>query len=207
MGRGMRIPFAPAATLAWTAAAASGCIDAALPGEPVAAFDVVGTLDENGCGARAVPVHDPLRFSVELRRDGNTAYWRRDGERPAAGRVIGTRRYRFTMDSRVTATEATSQVQPGCTLAQTERVEASLTLHGQDGSVPAPADAGTGPSDPERSDAGVSGRHALTGSNRIELAPTAASHCGDLRAERGGPFLRLPCRIGFTLHGTERPAL
>lgn len=170
------------------------------PGEPVGSFRVVGSLEDNLCGPQAVPATDPVVFSVEIRRDGAQAWWRRP-DAPLVEGVVepdGTFRFHGTGRRVVVAPNPDAGV-PGCALDQQE--ELTIRLTGEVG-----ADAGVGADaaietlgDAAVGDAGA--RPGLEGRHTIHLTPSAGSNCTPALAAAGGPFLAIPCDVDYALSG------
>lgn len=182
--------------LAGVASAALGGCELDLPGESRGTFAVEGTLEENGCGAEAVPARDPLRFPVELREDDGRALWRRAQQPLVEGTIEDDGSYRFEARVRLDVLEADpAQGQAACVLVQQEVLTARVIGGGVSG------DAGAGGDASAVQDGGEA---RLEGTQVIDMKPAAGSDCSPVLAASGGPFLELPCTLAYTLDGTPR---
>src|SRR5687768_12661779 len=105
-----------------------GCVPE-YPGEVVAAFHVVGALEENECGTTAVPAMDPITFEVELRQDRGRGFWRRTDAPVVSGTYDeeGGFEFRTTRQVPVIAPEPETGVR-GCALEQREEVSGTVTF-------------------------------------------------------------------------------
>jgi len=206
----------PVRALVLIAALAVGACTPAYPGEPVGSFSVTGRLDRNTCGPEALPARNPLTFLVEIRERDGEAFWRLADRPVVSGVVTDDDTYEFVAHANVglIAPEPDLGV-AGCSLVQLETVEVSVeTVEQDDEADPEVADAGAPVSDAgdpaadadADADAGAMVEMALTGTNSIQLTPTAGSDCTAATVSAGGPFLALPCRVDYTLTGTERDA-
>ncbi|MFW6051193.1 MAG: hypothetical protein ACODAU_08460 [Myxococcota bacterium] len=184
----------------WLAVPAFCALSACVPeysGEPVGTYEVTGALEENACGSQAVDARDPVMFRVEVRREGDRAWWRRPDAPLVEGTVDADGVYSFRSQARRTVIEPDPDAgDPGCVVEQAETVEARLL--GTD------ADAGT----PE---AGMGDAAApptmLEGTHVIDLSPVAGSDCTAALAVSGGPFRALPCNVDYTLAGSPTDPL
>ncbi len=174
-----------------------GCQPKKLPGEPIGIYHVVGTLVDNECGSQAVPAENPLVFRVELRADGEKAYWHRADLPVVSGILIpSTGRFLFSAQSVWTAIAADPNLDyPGCTLNQQDTIEGTLEAS-DESSEDVQDDAG--------SDAGLD-TDEWTGTERIEMTPAAGSNCLPALITAGGGFQSLPCSINYDLLGTLLP--
>jgi len=194
------------------------------PGQAIGAFNAVGFLVEQSCGA-AIPAPDPLDLDFELRSEFNgRAYWRLLGGSMFAG-VEQEGEYTFQVS------QSWMVVEPdrfrgfvGCSVTQrdsftfvVEPVEPAVDLDAgvadagiadagtEDGGI---ADAGT--EDGGTADAGTDEQpdastepelFTLRGSQTTTIVPLAGSDCTPAVAALGGPFLALPCRVEYVLSG------
>lgn len=193
-------------------ALAFGCVPTEVPGETAGTFDIVGSLQENTCGATALPAHDPLVFSAEVRSDGTQGFWRRPEEASLPGSVLdGEYRFTFRQQLPVLAPDPASGY-VGCALIQEETIQAVIDDSLMLDDAGAPIDAGQADADEGDSggadggaDAGSDDTDPLApfgGTDIVTLVPAPGSNCVPLLAIAGGPFLELPCRIEYTLRGT-----
>lgn len=179
------------------------------PGELVGEYAITGTLRENTCGEDALPVAEVLSYTVQLRRDGATAFWL-IGSPPANQGVINAAGdIRFEREERFMVRQDAQPIDP--VLAEMD----PLALYGFD-----PFDPNADPEDADApctliiresidgtvlnierfdSDAGVD--VALEGSNAIEMRATSDSECSRVLQSAGGPFERLPCAATYELSG------
>lgn len=165
------------------------------PGNTAGTYKVVGSLQENTCGA-GVGAMNPLDFFVELRvEDGGAAIWRR----PQQAMVTGTYAngaFHFERDVSAPVYDADPTLGTGaCTLLEHDTIDATLHSTLSDGGVVADA-AVFAPMDGGVPD------YELLGSNVIEIAPSSDSDCSRSLVSAGGPFDALPCRVRYTLTGT-----
>lgn len=184
--------------------ASGGCEPRVHPGQTLGTFQVVGSLDANGCGA-AVPALDPIAFEVEVRDDRGRGIWVRGDGPIQTGVQLPDGAYRF----RTGATVPVISAQPGyrgCNLQQVEMIEVhvtpttSIALAGEDGGLQ--PDAGTADAD-AGADGGVPERAMeLSGISEIQYTPTSTSDCSPLPVVNGGPWAALPCTLRYTLFGT-----
>lgn len=175
-----------------------GC-DPVYPGDPVGTFDVTGHLEENSCGELAVPAIDPLRFAVEIRERSGEAFWRRPERGVVSGTARGDGSFRFRTETLVPLIAPDPDPDfghAGCALRQTEVVDVTVAAAGRaDGGVP---DAG---------ESAAGNASVLTGANVIDLVPEPGSDCTPALVVAGGPFLALPCRVGYSFEGEPADAL
>lgn len=171
-----------------------------LPGESVGTFAVQGRLDDNQCGAEAVPARDAVEFPVEIRLDEGHATWRRPDAPLISGEVTSDGAYEFEAESRLDVLEGDpAQGRPACVLIQREVVTVRILGGATVTDAAAPADAG--PADP---DGGTARDAELEGTHSVELSPVSGSDCTPVLAVAGGPFRELPCALQYELDGTER---
>lgn len=185
------------------------------PGEPVGAYTVQGTLEENTCGRTALPAADALQFGVEIRANGESGHWIVGQELPGfEGDLDEEGNFLFgveqvnaviqpgTMTGGVEQPEDYFAADPeqgarrtegGCAISIIERIEGRISRR-FDG------DGGVRILDGDASDEGD--ERDLSADNRIELAPMPGSDCRSTLAVEGGPFLALPCYARYTLTGT-----
>ena len=198
----MRSPVLP---LSLGLLASLGGCEASWPGTSAGTFRVVGSLVENTCGA-GFPVLDTVEFTVEVRDDAPTGYWRL----PRQPLVAGTYRdddgaFEFRRFASVVAWPADVEV-VGCTLEQREVIRGNVTmLDDEDASA---GDAGN--DDAARSDAGAPTRDAgseatptLLGEHVIDIVVARDQDCSALLDASEGRFDALPCRARYALRGEQ----
>ena len=173
------------------------------PGTSHGTFLIHGDLIENECGSSAVPALDPLVFSLELRSDGELAYYKRT-DAPLAYGVVRRGEWKFQSRELLPVYGADPTIGRGaCSLQQHEKFVLREIVQ-----VP-PSDAALTESDAAVNDAALDGIDAnvsskgqiesLEGETVITFSPSAGSDCSASRRERGGPFLTLPCTIRYAL--------
>jgi hypothetical protein len=169
--------------------------------------------------ARGVSPPATSSFDVELRSQGDRAFWR-FGNAPSA--VTGTRSaevYRF-VSARPISLMVDALGVAGCTLEQVETLDvevrrpsdggapvADASLAAQDAGSPdaAPGDAGSRPGGPiVAPDAGPSPAPGMTGLSTLVLREVDGPRCAELLAAAGGPFPALPCEVRYGLFGVRR---
>jgi len=152
------------------------------PGESLGSFRIEGTLEANTCGVDAVPAFANLVFESELRMDGSTPYWRRDGLLPVGGVVRSDGRLEFEFRQTFPLGPNPDGTGERCYLTQTEHV--LVVLLGDEDGV---SDAGVPP--------------GLEGTNGIHWAPASDTECAYVTVASGGPFEALPCDVDYALVG------
>lgn len=167
------------------------------PGELIGTFEARGLMVEQSCGA-AVPAPDPLELTFDLRSEppGRAYYLRRNG--PLFAGVEKDGEYRFQVSQSWTVIEPDRfRGYPGCSV--TQRDVFTFEIETVDGGIE--GDAGVG--DSSAADAGSEpSRMSLSGSQTTDIEPLTGSDCTPAVAAAGGPFLSLPCRVGYVLTGS-----
>jgi hypothetical protein len=156
----------------------------------VASLLVVGSVDENTCGALAVMLPDPWSRRTELRRgEGDLYYWR---EITTGVNVLGTRtsdgeyRFRGSSQAEIFAADPTIDY-PGCRVRLDDELRFTLDGSAMDAGAAAGGDAGV--------------EHALEGRQRTVVSIVAGSNCAPALNANGGNFLALPCEFAYDLAG------
>lgn len=157
----------------------------------VAAFAVVGSIDENTCGAQAVTLPDPWNRPAELRHGDVDAYFWREvstgvlvqGTRTAGGEY----RFRGTSERELLPADPSLDY-PGCRVRFDDDLR--FTLEGEAGGA---GDGGA--------DAGVA--YSLEGRQTTVVSIVAGSNCAPALNANGGTFLALPCEFSYDLEGTS----
>lgn len=168
-----------------------GCTPAKLPGRSLGVYGVVGTLKSNECGNQAVPAANPLVFQVELRYDGQQAYWHREGLPAVAGAVTADGKFTFSIQTTWTAIPADPNFgYVGCFIAQQDTILGKVSLDDEE------------QSDAANDDAGVL-NESWSGTEDIQMSPTAGSDCQAALLPLGGSFNQLPCGVHYDLLGTR----
>lgn len=145
-----------------------------LPGDRVGVFSVRGSLEENACGAQAVPAFESFVAEVDLRTEADgRAYWARQGSPMITGTGGPGLDYAFAVATTVSTTVT------GCSLLQGERISATVQ------SVVTENEA----------------VNYLSGVNTVTVAVAAGGNCAPLLVAAGGPFEALPCDITYSLSG------
>jgi len=186
------------------AAGLAACTPAEPPGELIGVYDVASRLSENSCGPTAVIAGD-TDYSIELRRDQETAYWQLLDSQPVTGRFHGDATLSIHVQSYIRLYDASyleemrlddpldfvsftpgqSPPAKGCTLVQTEELSAEL--------------------DPAADhDAGVTEEVDLVGTHQLHLTAESGSDCSAALQHGGGPFEALPCDIHYALTARKR---
>lgn len=170
------------------------------PGSQVGTYQVRGTLQQNSCGPEALPVADPLDFTVEVRRQGANGLWILGGSaRVATGTLDEVGNFSFLQRSEYQAIpphkehgqlpepwydwdpEPPATSDPGCVLVTEEQVVGRLDM------ASSAADSGT--------------PIPLSAHNVIRIRALAGSNCLPVLAVAGGPFQELPCEASYALSG------
>jgi hypothetical protein len=184
-------------------------------GELVGAYRINGELLENTCGSAALPAADPLRFQVEVRRQGGSGLWFVSAPPPHLGSLADDGDFSFERQStydlgarqpiellvetdieRLADPEAAQQLGDDaarpCRLAVSERVAGTLLRDSvaDDGQAEAADEAESG------TRSGVD----LVGENEIAVR-VASGDCRPSLEANGGPFERLPCEVRYELEG------
>jgi len=197
--------------LAFLSLLAMACQKGKLPGTEVGTYQVQGSLTDNTCGASALPAEDSLDFQVEIRRlTSESGLWILGDPPGTEGTLKEDGEFSFVRTTTFVATQPQSlkdvirqespadywngAVQneapsPGCAYTIEERVEGRLTYTDPDAGM---VDAG-------------SVATALTGTNKITLAPSPGSDCRDALVANGGPFYTFPCSASYTLTADQVP--
>ena len=181
-----------------------------LPGEAVGTFEIAMKLEQNTCGESAVYVTDGVKFSAELRTEGDRCYWRVPEQPIIEGELDGEHcRFRSSSVVATNAEDVTAQTPPlivpdptmqqpadgnpqtECQLIQT--VDLVTTLDGQPGN-----DAGAGDSD-----AGTGSSLTLAASYQLQISPSSRTACV-VAVMPEGPFEALPCNVVYQLSGEQR---
>jgi hypothetical protein len=169
-----------------------GCLAQDLEGEPVASFELVGTLDENTCGSLAVNVPDPWTRTARLSKTKDGLFlWTEASGVVSTGSQTTSGEYRFRGVSTSQLIEST-QTQPGCQVRLDDDLR--FTLSGDlaaDGGAQAGADAGAG--------------LTLTGTQTTVITIVSGSDCTRALNGHGGNFLKLPCQFAYELEGDGTP--
>ena len=181
------------------------------PGESLGTYEISGQLLSNDCGAGAVPAIDSFAFAVDLRVEGNSAYWRRPSRPVISGIAEGQHRYRFEARAHLPLPQAVPyEVDGTCVLEQYESIAVTLSFDAPDDTEPS-ADAAVD----ERPDAGSPdvelpsriadgvAMNRLVGENEIRFTPVTGSICTAATAASGGPFQALPCGVRYRLEGNS----
>lgn len=207
MSRSVRfLGIALALAAPFTLLSSLGCKEPAAPGTRVGSFDLAGTLEENACGQGLSPSLQ-VAFRVELRRSGNLAYWRMDGERASVtGTIDADGDFQFRIDSQVDGWAADPvNGLPACRFTQTETIAGRVTGSLDDtdaGAVDAAvSDAGTGQTT-DAGDAGVVAR-TLNATHTITIGVVPGYDCSLslVSSGVGGQFAALPCSARYALSG------
>ena len=159
------------------------CVPPDYPGDPIGEFVVVGDSLANDCGDEAVPAAPSLEFSVELRMDGETPYWRRIGFPAVPGIMEQDGKLRFRDETIVKLSPNPDDLSEECVLRQAEEIEVSLSEGGEPTSV----------------DGGVGASSSFTGSLKVQWEPVNSATCGYVLVSGVGPFVQLPCGISYEL--------
>lgn len=171
--------------------ASIGCKPATLPGRSLGAYAVVGTLKTNECGTQAVPAYDPLVFEVELRYDGQQAYWHREGLPAVAGAITADGAFTFSIETTWTAIPADQNAgYAGCFIAQQDTILGKISLDADE------------QSDASNDDAGAL-NESWSGTEDVQMTPTPGSDCQAALLPLGGSFHQLPCGVHYDLLGTR----
>jgi hypothetical protein len=167
-------------------------------GDSLGTFLVHGALQESGCAPGLEPI-DPIEFRVELSRTGGSLLWRMPGGQPVSGTIATDGDFHLRTMTQVEAWPADPDTGiPGCTIAQVETVDGTLTM------APSIADGGDAAQDEldaGASDGGATMTASLEATNRIEIVPVAGSDCSALLLVNGGSFPSLPCAARYELAG------
>jgi hypothetical protein len=175
--------------------ALAGCVPE-VPGEPIGTFDIVMSLEENGCGEGAVIVTDGARFAAELRSDATRAYWRVP-EQPLIDGREDDGAYMFVTRALVDTSDPDAG--PVCQLVQTAELIAKV--HAGSAGAGAGADAG----DAGQAEAETEGL-VLDATYTLTLEAAAGTDCSIAISPRG-VFKTLPCTVEYSFAGTEREPL
>lgn len=192
----------------------TACKPPAAPGTSLGSYTVTGTLEANSCGAGFQP--DPvIRFPVEVRRSGSTAYWSMGSGPRAEGTMDSDGDFRFRYQVQIDGWPADpANGIPACRYTQTETIEgrvvgAASEADAGDGGLDladagatdaAPDDAGGG--DAGAGDAGP-GLVFMTATSTIDIGVAPGFDCSlSLEgAGAGGQFAMLPCRATYHFEG------
>ncbi|GAB4207780.1 MAG: hypothetical protein OHK0013_25680 [Sandaracinaceae bacterium] len=204
-----RSALGPVLALAAPAVAllATACRPPVAPGASLGDYVVTGTLEENTCGLGFQP--EPLlRFPVELRRDGSTAYWRMGSGPRAEGTIDADGDFRFRYVTLIEGWPADpDNGVPPCRFTQTETIEGRIVsgaladAGSADGGL---ADAGSGDVGPgDAADAGARTSAFMSATSTIDLGVAAGFDCSLAlqSAGVGGQFAVLPCRATYRFEG------
>jgi hypothetical protein len=195
-----------------------------LPGELVGAYRINGALTENSCGSAALPAADPLSFSVEIRKQGQSGLWlaaappahpgslsddgafsfQRQSTYDVGGRARQPVELLTEMDiDRLADPEAAQQLGENatapCRLTITERIDGTVLRESQ-----GRADAGDRAHDTSASAGREEPRDSevdLVADNEIGVVVVAGSDCRASLKANGGPFEQLPCAVRYELEG------
>jgi hypothetical protein len=167
----------------------AACSDS--PGELVGAYRITMHLEDNSCGAAALPLRDGYPYTVELREEGPRGFWRV----PKAPAIEGS--YDAGAGAFMFSTGMTLELGQedagtlGCTLLREEVLRGEVSL------PPEPeGDAGDAGLTPD--DAGTAG--GLRGEHVISFRPNPQGRCKD----HPGPLSlweHLPCAARYALDG------
>lgn len=164
-------------------------------GDSLGTFTVQGALRESGCAPGLEPI-DPIEFQVELSRTGGSLMWRMPGGRPVPGTIAADGDFHLRTMTQAEAWPADPDMGiTGCTIAQVETIDGTLTM------PPSPGDGGDAAQD-DALDGGAPMVASLEATNRIEIVPVAGSDCSPLLLVNGGSFPSLPCAAGYELAGS-----
>ena len=166
-------------------------------GEAVGTFDLTGSVDQNSCGASAVPALDPSLFVAELyqSRDGK-GVWRVLGMKGQAGAALANptsiegraedHHYVFELRSNIPVLQPNAETnQAGCDLVQEETLSFEVVFASEDGVDHKAGDL------------------ILEGTHHLEWSPSQASDCAPIVAPPD-PFNTLPCGLDYDLYGLRR---
>jgi hypothetical protein len=185
----------------------TACKAPAAPGTSLGSYTVTGTLEGNTCGAGFLP--DPvIRFPVEVRRSGSTAYWSMGSGPRAEGTIDADGDFRFRYQVQIDGWPADPDNGiPACRYTQTETIEGRVvTLSSDadagDGGGTDPTDAGGGDAGVDAGDAGPTlGFMSATSTIEIGVAPGFDCSLSLEGAGAGGQFASLPCRATYHFEG------
>lgn len=167
------------------------CKPAKLPGQSLGVYAITGSLTTNECGNQAVPAINPLVFEVELRYDGQQAYWHREGLPMVSGAISAAGAFTFQTQNTWTAIAADAvSGYAGCFIAQQDTIHGTVSLDSYN-----QADA----SDQNSPTANTS----WSGQQVIQMSPVSGSDCQPAMLHAGGSFHELPCSIHYDLLGTR----
>lgn len=197
--------------LAIAVACICGCKrgNAVATGNLVGVYQIEGALIVNTCGTAALPTLNPLRFKVQISKDGSVGYWQIDKRGAQAGLLEDDGRFRF-FDEKTSLVGQGQTVRtdlqpqdflssdPDFDLKSTKKCLMTVreTIEGQLARVL--GDAGV---DVDGGSTGSGGNEDLRADNTIEVMPTPESDCSASLRALGGPFNALPCHARYVLEG------
>jgi hypothetical protein len=178
-----------------------------VPGTSAGTFAVTETMTANACAGGFDP--DPLlRYTTDIRAEGDTAYWHRGDTPIASGTYTAAGHFHFVSQQDVPAYGPEAGGGPqGCSVRQTETIDGMLSLGAFDAGPSSDAGASSDASSPSDAalDAGPdAGVHAtgFVGTDSIQISITPGSDCSLLFANNGGPFSTLPCTATYDMTAT-----
>ncbi len=162
------------AGLGITLAAQAGCSAAAMPGQTLGTYKVVGQSQTNTCGLSAP---NPWTFDIELSQQQSTLYWNwLDGSALQTG-TLTNGAATITDSAEVNADSTDAGLGP-CNLNTTQ----SIQLTFGSGSPPG----------------------SFTSTLSYTYAPASGATCTDVLATSGGMYNQLPCTVTYTATATRQ---